>query len=339
MDAAENQNISSKDRNYYILKGRFKSNSLNFYGLFLLIFNSRHEMEISHILVSTFSSAYDLEPYFGWEQYEEFIVNAKWKGNYNPNMTVSIEDYFKKITSDKDGQIGKLIEYIAKYDYDNIDAFMFDIVNRIIHDKNLILETNVQEASEKEYRQAKENRSKKSEPVKDSVKQNATEEEGVTLSIQLILAPVSGKPIYELKIGDVIMCKIIPNTDRANYFIDLLDLRIENVVKPVPCKVIDIKSEGKGDPLEVLTEIGPGIYGKCIEDERQVKLRMYDPSVDGQISKKTIPEIKKDSAKESFIINKITHKKNINASKIIYIAFGVLIILILLIISFYLVIL
>ncbi|MBN2041263.1 MAG: hypothetical protein JW864_14575 [Spirochaetes bacterium] len=337
MDAADNQNTTSQTKNYHILKGRFKSNSLNFYGLFLFIFNSRRELDISHILVSTFSSAYDLEPFFGWEQYEEFIVNAKWKGNYNPNMTVSIEDYFKKIAADKDGQVGKLQEYMRDYDYDNIDAFMFDIINRIIHDKNLILETNVQEASESEFRQAKENRARKAEKSKDSGKQNLTDDEGVTLSIQLILAPVSGKPIYELKIGDVIMCKILPNTDRANYFIDLLDLRIENMVKPAPCKVIDIKSESKSDPLEILTEIGPGIYGKCIEDERQVKLRMYDPAVDGkQMSKEDIPNLKKDDAKKPSITNKIALKRSINFSKILYITIGILIILSLIVISFYL---
>ena len=148
---------------------------------------------------------------------------------------------------------------------------MFDIINRIIHDKNLIIETGIQESSEVEFREVKDNKAQKKEKDSSDISQKIASEEGVTLNIQLILAPVSGKPIYELKIGDYIMCKIIANTDRANYFIDLLDLRIDNLIKPVPSKVIDIKSEGKGQPLEIITEIGPGIYGKCIEDERQVK--------------------------------------------------------------------
>ncbi|MFH0977132.1 MAG: hypothetical protein V1874_15225 [Spirochaetota bacterium] len=334
MNDLKNQDGTPEENILYFLKGRFKSNSLNFYGLFLLIFNTRKELTISHVLVSSFSSVYDMEPHFGWEKYEEFIVNSKWKGNYNPSMTASIESFFKQITLEQIGQKEMLYKYIQNYDYDNVDTFMFDIIKRIIHDKNLIIETGIQEASDMEFRKTKESRSQKKE--KEPNVEKISSEEGVTLSIQLILAPVTGKPLFDLKIGDVIICKIIPNTDRANYFIDLLDLRVENFVKPVPCKVIDIKSEGKGYPLEILTEIGPGIYGKCIEDERQVKLRMYDPAVDERISKKNIAEIRRDSSNESSASPKISIRKNINYTKVFYFAIGVLIIIAFLIITYYL---
>ncbi|MBN2402078.1 MAG: hypothetical protein JXN64_06740 [Spirochaetes bacterium] len=340
MTAAENTIGTSEQKNLYILKGRFKSNSLNFYGLFLFIFNTRHEITVNHILVSTYSSAYDMEPHFAWEKYEEFIVNSKWKGNYNPNMTASIENFFKQITTDGyNGQKEILYEYIKNYEYDNVDSFMFDIINRIIHDKNLIIETGIQESSEIEFRETKSNKSQKKEKESEQIAKKIASEEGVTLIIQLILAPVSGKPIFELKIGDIIMCKIVPNTDRANYFIDLLDLRVENLIKPVPCKVIDIKSEGKGQPLEILTEIGPGIYGKCVEDERQVKLRMYDPAVDERITKKNIQEIQKETEKTSFISEKISNLKKFNFLKLLYIIIGVFVIIGLLIILYYLLIL
>ncbi len=334
MNSVEKTNNTSDTKNFYILKGRFKSNSMNFYGLFLLIFNSRNELDIAQLIVSTFSSTYDLEPYLGWEKFEEFIVNAKWKGSYNPNMTGSIEDYFKRITPDQSDQIERLIEYIRKYDYDNIDSVMFDIINRIIHDKNLILETNVQETSEKEFRETKENRTQKKSSSTESKKSHV--DEGVTLQIQLILAPVSGKPIYELKIGDIIMTKIIANTDRANYFIDLLDLRVENLVKPVPSKVIDIKSESRNSPIEILTEIGPGVFGKCIEDERQVKLRMYDPLVDGQISKKNKQNAKSTASKEFSIIDKLARKKS-NLYRMLYIIFGSVLLVALFVIILYLI--
>jgi hypothetical protein len=339
MNDVETQSSLSEQRNLYILKGRFKSNSLNFYGLFLLIFNTRGELTVNHIIVSTFSTAYDMEPHFAWEKYEEFIVNSKWKGNYNPNMTGSIENFFKQITSENNGQKEILYDYIRNYNYDSVDTFMFDIINRIIHDKNLIIETGIQESTEKEFRETKESKSQKKDKDSAPTSQKTATDEGVTLVIQLILAPVSGKPIYELKIGDIIMCKIVPNTDRANYFIDLLDLRVENLIKPVPGKVIDIKSEGKGQPLEILTEIGPGIYGKCIEDERQVKLRMYDPAVDERITNKKIQEIKKDVEEESSISGKISKWKKISFVKFLYIAIGILVIIGLLIILYFLIIL
>lgn len=275
----------TEDKNTLILKGRFKSNSLNLYGIFLIIFNPSQDIESSNIIVSTFSSVYDLEPHTGWERYEEYILEMKWKGNYNTSMSSSLMDQLKKLSVEE--QLKKQIfEYVDNYDYDHVDTFLFDIINRIIHDKNLILETGIQELTRDEFREAKEKKIKGGEADTKEKKELMVEEGSVILPLQPILSPVKGKPIYELKIGDKIMMKITPSSDRANYFIDLMNLRIENNIKPVACEVIDIKVEGKNSPVEILTQIGPGIYGKCREEERQVKLRLYDPVIDGPLSKK-----------------------------------------------------
>ena len=283
----ENDNLFSD--HILIVKGRFKSNSLNLYGILLIIFNQNQKLDTYNIVVSTYSSVYDHEPHISWDQYEQAIMEMKWRGNFNASMTSSLMDQFKNIESDND-LTSQLYNNINNYDYDNIDIFLFDMINRIIHDKNLILETSIQEVTLEEFAEAKEKRYEKDKNEEPSAVSATDLEEGsVILNIQPILAPVKGKPIYELKIGDTIMTKIIPNTDRSNYFIDLLELRVENHVKPAPCEVIDIKSNGKSEPIEILTRIGPGIYGKCVEDERQVKLRLYDPSIDGPRSKKSIP--------------------------------------------------
>ena len=330
MDEEENQDNLAEDNKYLILKGRFKSNSLNFYGLFLLIFNKRQELDICHSIVSSFSTVYDIEPHFGWEMYEEFIVNSKWKDDYNPNMTASIQELLDRIGLEESQKI-LIYEYLKSYDYDNIDIFIFDILNRVIHDRNLILETGIQEVTAKEFSETRDKEFQSQTATDATEKRDPTEEGSVTLPVQLILAPVSGKPIYELKVGDKIMTKIIPNTDRANYFIDLLDLRVENHVKPVPCEVIDIKSEGAGSPLELLMQIGPGIYGKCLEDERQVKLRMYDPGVDGSFSKNK--DVKKELVQK---IIKFPVDKSSSIQKIIYLISGLVTVMIILFILFYL---
>ena len=90
------------------------------------------------------------------------------------------------------------------------------------------------------------------------------------------------------------MVRILASSDRANYFIDLLGLRDdsqrdEKKIKPTPAEVIDIKKgTGKRDPVEILVEIGPGLYGKLIEDEQQVRLKMYNPAIDGPVIKKDL---------------------------------------------------
>lgn len=277
-------NTNQIDSNIFIFKGRFKSNSLSLYGLFLIIFNRNGEVDTHNIIVSTYSNVYDLEPHSNWGAYEETIQDLRWKGNINNSMSSSLMDQVNRIISE-DVLRKQLYDYLIEYNYDNVDMIMFDAINRIINDKNLLLETGIQEVSQEEFLESRGKRSLSTEQVSTSDSALPVEEGAVILLVEPILAPVKGKPVFELKIGDKIMAKITPNTDRANYFIDLLDLRVENHVKAIPCEVIDIKAKTREDPIEILTEIGPGIYGKCIEDERQVKLRIYNPSIDGSISK------------------------------------------------------
>ncbi len=267
---------------YHIFKGRFKSNSLNFYGLILLIYNHKKDIEMCQSIISTFSSIYEIEPHLGWEKYQETIVNSKWRGNYNPSMSTSIQETLDAFTSDIAEKL-QFYDYMKNGDQDHIDLYMFDMINRIIHDNNLILESTIQEVTAEEYSETKMRAGKPEETSEQTLK---SDEGSITLPIQLILAPVSGKPIYELKIGDKIMTRITPGSDTANQVIEQMKLKVEDHIKPVASEVIEIRAASKDEPLEILVQISPGIFGKCYEEERQVKLRMYDPKIDGVILKK-----------------------------------------------------
>lgn len=264
-----------------ILKARFKSNSLSLYGILLVIYNRNQDLDSYNAVVSTYSSIYDIEPHVGWEQFEESILDIKWKGSFNNSMTSSLMDNINAIAKDENLKT-QLYEYLNNYDYDNAEVLIYDAINRIIHDKNLVIEIGIQEVTPDEFKETKEKRAK-SQPQGDK---SPVEDGSAILPVEPILSPVKGKPLYELKIGDKIMARIVPNSDRANYFIDLMDLRIDGGLKPIPCEIIDIKSGGKNAPVDILTQIGPGVYGKCAEGEKQVKLRIYDPLTDGpQVTK------------------------------------------------------
>ncbi len=290
-----------------ILKSRFKSNSMSLYGILLMIFNRSQDLDSFNTVVSTYSTIYETEPHIGWEKFEEAIMELKWKGNFNNSMTASLMNQISAIGRDVNMK-NQLYDYLNNYDYDNVETFMFDALNRIIHDKNLILEVGIQEVTPEEFREVKEKRAKSA----DEPKEAPVEDGSAILPVEPILSPVKGKPIFELKIGDKIMAKIIPNSDRANYFIDLLDLRYDGGIRPTPCEVIDIKSTGKNAPIEILTQIGPGIYGKCSEDEKQVKLRIYDPSTDAppvkaSQAKKAVAKAEQAAAEPAAGFNKSTY--------------------------------
>ncbi len=287
---------AQQEGNILIVKGRFKSNSMNLYGLFLLTFNAMKKLDSHHVIVSSYSDMYDLELSTPWHTFEEYIVDRKWKGNFNNSMTASIMETFNKLSDDV-RNLKILYDNVYNYDYDQMDLILYDIINRIIHDKNLVMESLIQEISLSELQSIKEDRSKP-QNEEDDTEDGKKNSSGTILQVKPVLAPLNGKPIYELRIGDKIMIKIIPATSKENYYIDLYNLREEKGIKIIPATVIDIKSSaGKNNPIEILAEIMPGVYGLCKEDEKLIKLKMFDPKTDSKVNEKGKPvAVKKETA-------------------------------------------
>ncbi|HNW28936.1 MAG TPA: hypothetical protein PKN50_10700 [Spirochaetota bacterium] len=277
--------------NVMIVKGRFKAVSQNLFGQFILIFKSNANFESYSAVVSTYSDLYSLEPHEDWTKYREYIANVKWKGNFNATMTSSLMDHIKRF-SEEMNSITLLYDSICDYDYNAMDMALYDIINRIIHDKNLTLETAIQEITPQEYRNGITGAEQKAEVNDDAAGPDegyTVEDDAVILPVKPIVAPVKGKPIYELRVGDKLMIYLQPQSDRANYYIDMLNLRGDEGIKPTMGEVIDIKAgSGKNNPTDILTLISKGIYGKFTETEKQVKLKLYNAETDGPLPKKNI---------------------------------------------------
>jgi len=284
---------AQSEGNILIVKGRFKSTSMNLYGLFLITVSSIKKIDSHHVIVTSYSDMYDLDPVTPWYKFEEYIVDRKWRGNFNNSMTASLMDAFTKLSEDT-RNMKILYDNIYNYDYDKMDLILYDLINRIIHDKNLVMETLIQEISVQELQNIKDDRSRPQNKNENDPEKKDTH--GPILHVKPVLAPLNGKPIYELRIGDKIMVKIIPNSSQENYYIDLYNLRLEKDIKALPATVIDIKSSaGKNNPIEILGEIMPGVYGLCKEDEKLVKLKMYDPRSDNGINENDKTAVKKDT--------------------------------------------
>ncbi len=276
--------------NILIFKGRFKSNTQNIFGQFMVIFNNDKLFDTYNCVVSTYSEIYNLEPHSEWDTFERTISEQKWKGNFNNNLTASLMDQFSKYSEDKTS-VRILYDNVFDYNYENVDLTIFDMVNHILHDKSLVLETAIQEVTTRDFIETKKKREAAAEaPAKGGVKPDneySLEAGSVIIPVKPILAPVKGRPIYELKAGDTLVVRVQPNSDQSNYYVDVLELREGGEIRPVPAEVVDIKAgKAKNDPITILTSIAPGIYGKIIEDEKQVKLRLYNPLIDGPLEKR-----------------------------------------------------
>jgi hypothetical protein len=274
---------------YYFLKGRFKSAATNLYGLFLVIYNHQKSMESFHIVSTSYSSIYDLEPHQEWHRFETMITDHRWKGSYNTSMTASLASIFEGISKEP-RQKEELYGLISSYNYQRIEVIIFDLFNRMIRDKSAVLETGIQEATLEEVQKARETIKEKPEekearPI-TSIRNVQLEDGAVVIPSALVLSPVRGKQLYELKVGDRIMMKFNPETQQGAYYIDSFKLRTpEGKLKGIPAEVIDIHSESKSMPVDVLARIEDHLYARAIEEDRHVRVCLYDPRIDGPLRK------------------------------------------------------
>jgi hypothetical protein len=284
--------------NYVFLKGRFKSVSTNIYGLFLVVFNPQKQMESFNACASSFSNNYDMEPHLGWDLYEEKITENRWKGNCNPSMTNAIIGIFESIN--KEARLrGEFYTMISSYNYTQIETVLFDAFKRIIRDHGTVIETGIQESTLEEVVALREKRSKNQKPEAAPAKPEAAEnhdfevEEGASVvPVSMMLSPVRGKLLYELKIGDRIMLRFNPKTEVGLNYIKFFNLTTPNgKVKAVPGEVIDIRSDKKDLPIQVLSRIDERIYGISTEEERHVRVCLYDPKIDGSFKSPSRPAV------------------------------------------------
>lgn len=264
------------------IKGKFKAATQNLFGIFAIQYSEKGYINASHIVITSFSDIYGISVDDPWFKFEETITQYKWKGTYNTSLTNSLHAQLEKLRQDTSYN-EQLFGFAKDNDLSGTNISIYDLINRILHDKQLILDCRIQLVTKSEIIEHKTK--VKTEQKPDSLQSTKPSfdygKDARIFSAGLILSPVKGKPLYDLRIGDKIMIKPDPSNQTALEFIDANRLRIDNRIKPVPAEIVDIKAESKTSPVEIIARISRVYYAKCFEEERQVKLRLYDPRMDG----------------------------------------------------------
>lgn len=323
--------------NNIYLKGRLKSISQKQFGLFVVHFSGEGTVISNQSLVSSYSEVFDHNPENPWDELEDVIIKQKWSGSYNTNLTGALQAQFEKLNEDTFIR-SQLFDAVNEYDFSGAETVLYDVLNRILQDKSLKIEIGIQEVSNEEIQQVikrRDNENKVKYNKNISNKNSFNVEKGAVLvEVSPILSPVKGKPLYDIRIGDKIMTKIEPKNDQANYFIDYYKLRTETRIKPIPGEVVDIKADSKDAPVEIILKIDQGFYGKCTEEERQVKLRLYDPRLDGHMRTERASSSKKINDPYSSERN---NSEGLSMGTILLIGVGAIIFILLIIIIYFII--
>jgi hypothetical protein len=275
--------VDSQGATYLVMKARFKALDTNTFGVFLLFINEELRLvENIMAIASHYSSLYDFDPHLPWYVLEEDIINLKWKGDIAVNISMDLQNYMASSLERDRGN--ELYQLIKNNDHHKIDSLLQSILIKPLSDRNVFLETVTEAVTEEGMRTARADRDKPAQQTETA--ENKSEKKYV--DVNLVLAPVSGIPIFELNRGERIMVRISDRTTRGRYYIDLLGARVDGSIIPVPAQVIDISRSD--NEYVILCKIGEKAIGRAVETE-QVKIKRYDDLAETTLREIALDEV------------------------------------------------
>lgn len=277
------------DSSYIVMKGRFKAPAASAYGVYVIFMDNLNKTVDKIDLVSShFSTIYENNnPNMPWNELQDIINRLKWKGEYATSLTHDIQASMEDLFQPNTGRGVDIWNALKKGQPNKAVAIFEEYLVRPTGDKAIKCELVIENVTKSDMEDVRRSREQKDQREALKATQNIQipkaesdvrmEESSVVLEISLMLSPISGKPLMELKEGDKILVKISEQSSRGQYFLDLLNATANNEILPMPATVIKVSREGKINTC--LVSIGPGIYGKSM-DEDNVKVKLFDPTVD-----------------------------------------------------------
>jgi hypothetical protein len=293
----EYSDIEYETKYTVILKGRFKGLDTNCFGLFIIFLNEELRMVENLIaVVSHFSSLFDTDPVTPWDRLEENLINLKWKGDISVNITIDLQNYLESALDRDRGN--ELYQLVKNNDIMRTESLLQAILMKPLNDRNVQIETHSEYVSNAEMSSRRAERNKSKQKKDTATAEESDEKLKNAIEVDLVLAPVSGIPVYELAKGDKIMIKINDKFPKGKYYIDLLGARVEGSIIPVPAEVTNIKKNEQNE-YSILCRIKKDIYGRAVETE-QVKLKKYDELLDAEQSLREFDLHESGEAKRGF---------------------------------------
>lgn len=304
---------------YKIIKGKFICFEKEFYGIFVVISNENNNI-IEDITVgagrSSFITTYSLEtPYEG-------IINIINQLFDDEEASLDMSKEVKAVLSSFFSQFqtlpnliemqSQLREVLSKFLSADVDVVL------VSEKKDSIQTVNIEENILKK----KEEERKKEFLEKYKIPPNTQ-----TIDCFIVLSPIKGKPIKEVKEGDLLLCKIDDSTDLGKSIASTYGLYTEdNKIRPSLGKVYKVFQEG-GEIVVILT-LKSDLMGIAREDEA-VKVKYIEP--DKIVSKQRIVQKEKE-IKERKQKKEEEKKEQVKSETTLYIALVIFIILIAIII-------
>jgi hypothetical protein len=259
------------------VKGRFRAPNQRYYGQFFYLINNKGGyIDIASVVITAGPDLYHaLTPTDSWKKYESLINKLKYENKYSQAITNEFQAKLKQLSLDKQ-YFADLMKAVVGNKAETLNFVLASFYRRVIKDDEFYLEGHAEKAS-----------------LDDTEEGPAVEEadlsgaDGIYLPVKLDLDPISGKDVKEIRPGDKILVRVLPETERANAFIDSAGLRTESgFIRSAPFTVTSVIYPGVG--VEIVGKLKEGIYGKILE-EQNVLVRMAQPVKAATPAKAQVP--------------------------------------------------
>lgn len=256
-----------KDEPIIAVKGRFRVPMQRYYGqFFYLINNHGGYIDIASVVITTGADLFNaLTPTDSWKKYEALINKLKYENKYSQAITNEFQAKLKQLALDKQ-YFADLMKAIYTGKNETLNFILASFYRRVIKDDEFYLEGHAEKAS------LTGDNPQEEAPTQQQAAENA---DGIYLPVKLDLDPIAGKNVREIRPGDKILVRIIPDSERANAFIDSAGLRTESgFIRSAPFTITSVIYPGVG--VELVGKLKDGVYGKILE-EQNVLVRTAEP--------------------------------------------------------------
>lgn len=245
-----------KDEAQVVLKGRFRAPNMRYYGQFFFLINQKGGyIDVASIVITVGSELFNtLSPTDSWKKYEALINKLKYENKYSQAITSEFQAKLKQLALDKQF-FSDMIKAMHGGKQETLNFLLAGLFRRVIKDDEFFLESHAEKAGLNDTDSSAETNSDEPAP-----------EGGLYVPVKLDLDPIGGRDVKEIRPGDKILVRILPQTERANNFIDSNGLRTESgFIKSAPFVVTSLTYPGVG--VELVGRLADGIYGRIVEEQ------------------------------------------------------------------------
>lgn len=246
-----------KNETQVALKGRFRAPNMRYYGQFFFLINQKGGyIDVASVVITVGSELFNaLTPTDSWKKYEALINKLKYENKYSQAITNEFQSKLKQLALDKQF-FADMLKAMHGGKQETLNFLLAGFYRRIIKDDEFYLEAHAEKAT----------LNGGDEDKTDDAGEGTVPESGNYLPVKLDLDPIAGRDVKELRPGDKILVRVLPQNDRANAYIDSAGLRMESgFIKSAPFIITSVTYPGVG--VELVGKLADGIYGRIIEEQ------------------------------------------------------------------------